>query len=106
MVVSLFHIIIGGMNEIIDAKHLTWYLTHSACGSAVIVIKVALYMPSIYLTVIYVPSTKIKGVEGERKQNYWTSPGHLLQEHVPHVSRDGGVRLQTLISVSDPAYFL
>lgn len=57
MVASVFHIVIGGMKEIVDAKHLTQCLVHN--DRAVIIVGVALCVPLIYLNFIYVhtPST-------------------------------------------------
>lgn len=62
------------MNVIIEAKHLAprvvrgvvWQLL----SSIIIIIGMTLHMPLIYLILIYVHSVKIKGVEGERRQNY------------------------------------
>lgn len=69
MGVSIFHMVIGEMNEIIDANHLTPCLIRSMAqqlSSAIIVIGVALCVPSIYSNLICVHSINVKGVEGEK----------------------------------------
>lgn len=65
--------VIGEMNEIIDANHLTPRVIRSVVQqllSAIIIIGMTLHMPLIYLNLIYVHLVKIKVVEGKRRQNY------------------------------------
>lgn len=66
--------VIGEMNEIIDAKHLTPHVIRTVVqqllSAIIIIIGMTLHMPLIYLNLIYVHSVKIKVVEGKRRQNY------------------------------------
>lgn len=62
------------MNVIIEAKHLAPCVIRDVVrqllSSIIIITGMTLHMPLIYLNLIYVHSVKIKGVEGERRQNY------------------------------------